>query len=502
MRKLALLLLVAAAPAADWPFGKGDGFKRLDLYNLGLIGAKASDADTAPPSDAPPQQGKRRVQMERAGKDTGPDRLRIDLLFPEGAAARAGLQVGDFIVGVGSRKFSKGSLDPLATALLKAESSKGNLILLVAKGGRGAAQKIELSIPVSPVGKAARKPLVGKGRAELWKGAVAWLARRQDANGGYKQTLSGLNGAIIQTAMGGLAFLGAGSDLSQGEYKDNVRRAADFLIANVRNLGGDKGGERGPKPSWSQSNWGYAHAAIFLGELHARTADRDVLDALHYCAQRLVETQEPSGGWAHGPGGKNALGYIELNIVTGLALGGLGLARQSGFEVPAEALARAEAYLTASGGGDGGVGYSTSAGQKGQGNIGRTSAAWLGYLSLGLGKKPWAKKMASYVKRNADKSLGGHASLMQHLLLAGVAAQVHGKAAAKSYWSTAQRDLVLARAPDGSFQPRPWHESLSMGSNSDVSFGEVWTTAAWAVVLLTAPSKEGAKGFPAWTGAY
>ena len=34
-----------------------------------------------------------------------------------------------------------------------------------------------------------------------------------------------------------------------------------------------------------------------------------------------------------------------------------------------------------------------------------------------------------------------------------------------------------------------------MGSNSDVTFGEAWTTAAWAAVLVS----EG--GFPAWPGS-
>ncbi|MHC4408792.1 MAG: hypothetical protein ACYS0F_07300, partial [Planctomycetota bacterium] len=107
---------------------------------------------------------------------------------------------------------------------------------------------------------------------------------------------------------------------------------------------------------------------------------------------------------------------------------------------------------------------------------------------------------AGYVKRNADQYVIGHASIMQHILLGGVAAQVHGKATAKTFWAVGERDLILARAPDGSFQPRPSHESLSMGSNSDVSFGEVWTTAAWTVILVATPSKEGAVGFPALAG--
>jgi len=90
---------------------------------------------------------------------------------------------------------------------------------------------------------------------------------------------------------------------------------------------------------------------------------------------------------------------------------------------------------------------------------------------------------------------------MQHFLLAGVAAHAQGGDARKEFWSAAAQELTIARAPDGSFQPRPWHESLSIGSNSDVSFGDVWTTAAWAIVLACEPSRDGARpGLPAWMG--
>jgi hypothetical protein len=58
----------------------------------------------------------------------------------------------------------------------------------------------------------------------------------------------------------------------------------------------------------------------------------------------------------------------------------------------------------------------------------------------------------------------------------------------------------LARASDVSFQPRPWHESLQLGSNSDVSFGDIWTTAAWAIVLAADGQSDGLPGLPACTG--
>jgi hypothetical protein len=83
-------------------------------------------------------------------------------------------------------------------------------------------------------------------------------------------------------------------------------------------------------------------------------------------------------------------------------------------------------YLEASAGQGGGVGYAASEGQRGMGNIGRTAGAWLGAQSLGLRDREFVKKMASYTEENIANIMGGHASLMQHILLAGVAAKALG----------------------------------------------------------------------------
>ncbi|MHC5012547.1 MAG: DUF6288 domain-containing protein, partial [Planctomycetota bacterium] len=432
--------------------------------------------------------------------DEGPDALRIELLFPRGPGEAAGLQVGDVIVGVGRSAFQEGSLAPLAEALVRAESGRGNGIvrLLVQRAGEERTERVEVQIPDG--GRAAAKPTEGAGRRAIVDRALAWLAERQLGTGGFPETLSGLNGAVVQTSLAGLAWLAAGSDLGGGPYQEHVKRAADFVSRHMGRAGAGGMAMRPGMQGLDQTNWGVAHAAIFLGELQARSPDDDVRQALEEAGRSLADRQEPSGGWAHGPGGPNPLGYTELNIVTGLALCGIGLAQASGWEPPAAVLERAEAYLEASSSGDGGVGYSDSPGQQGMGNIGRTAGAWLGYRTLGLERSDWGRKMGKWTARNVDEVLGGHASLMQHVLLAGVAAHALGKSARKAFWERAERDLVLARAPDGSFQPRPWRESRQMGSNADVTFGEVWTTAAWTIVLACEGDGEERPGLPAWMG--
>ena len=114
--------------------------------------------------------------------------------------------------------------------------------------------------------------------------------------------------------------------------------------------------------------------------------------------------------------------------------------------------------------------------------------------------------MEKYLKRNIADVMHGHASLMQHITLAGVAAKALGKKSTKDYWKVMERDLTLARCPDGSIQMRPWHESLRMESNSDVSMGEIWSTASWVLVLAADGFKDRTEGLvgglPGWCGRY
>lgn len=504
----ALVALAAAASAQDsiksdeWPFGEAartSAFRGLNLFNMGLLGAKCGDA--AKPFKVPAMAaGRSQKSIDRSGGDEGPEELRVDLLLPGGPAAEAGLKVGDVIVGAGGKSFKDGSLAAVARALLKAEAGggKGVVTLKVRRVGAKGVSKLQVAVPQG--GKPAAKPTEGKARQAMIDAGLKWLAERQESGGGFRQTLSGANGAVVQTSLAGLAWLAGGSDLKAGPYKDNVDGAFRYVSGHLGRMGSRIGTSDAGGPSWDQSNWGYAHAAIFLGELYHRSPNDDVKQALLDCGKTLAERQEASGGWAHGPGGKNALGYLELNIVSGLALTGIGLAWQAGYDVPEDVMERAEEYLSKTGGGDGGVAYSGKDGQRGSGNIGRTAGSWLGFVNLGLAKNGWCRKMGKYVKRNAGALLDGHASLMQHVLLAGVAAHAQGGEARKRFWDAAQRDLVLARSPDGSFQPRPWYENPVGESNTDVTFGDVWTTASWTIVLACEPVKGGRPGLPAWFG--
>lgn len=495
-------LLLALTPLSaqqreslGWPAGSTSKqrFARdeKDLWNLGWLGAKAWDADAALPEAR--ASGRRTVaSSDKPANDDGPTRLRILALLPDGPAAKAGLQLQDVVVGIGGRKFDGGHREQLAKALQKALTARrgGEVSLDVLREGK----KVKVDVaPPRKWGKDDADPF-DKGRERALDGALAWLAERQLSTGGFEETLGGSNGAVVMTSLAGLAWIAGGSSLKRGAHKKNLQQAVDFVVANTGKRSGLLGGDGA---NWDQTTWAFAHAGIFLGELHKASPKKELADELQKIATELCARQEASGGYAHGPGGKNALGYLELNIMAGFVLSALGLAEQAGAEVDEAVAEKLLAYCEKSSSG-GGVGYSTADGQQGHGNIGRTAGAWLGARTLGI-RQAFVKSMASFCKSNVDKALDGHASLMQHILLAGLAATAHGRGVQKTYDDAMAIDLLLARAPDGSLQSRPWHESISMSSNTDVTCGEVWTTACWAIVIgARGDGKQG--GLPGWTG--
>ncbi|MCB9889264.1 MAG: hypothetical protein H6836_06775 [Planctomycetes bacterium] len=488
------------AKSENWPFGLSPAqasdpmVHKRDLFNLGMIGAKAWDATRKEPA-ALRSSGRRQFRNDsKSDGDAGPTKLVVRALLGGAPAQRAGLQLGDEIVGIGQQKFDKGCFQPFADALTKAEAETGVVVLDVLRAGK----QIAVTVKLKKGGKEFSEPTKGKARDKILAAALQWLAEHQEGDGGYPATLGGMNGRVVNACLAGLAWLAGGSTARAGKYRTNIHKAEEFVVRGL--WAKDTSTPSGAGANWDQSTWRLAYASLFLGELLQTGKNPKLRATLQKIADELAARQEVSGGYGHGPGGKNALGYIELNILGALVMSGLGQAKQAGCKIADPAIQKLDAYLQASAGEDGGVGYADGPGQKGMGNIGRTAAAWLGAVGLGRRADPWTKKMEGYVRAHVADVMHGHASLMQHITLAGVAAKALGSDAEAAYWKVMQRDMTLARAPDGSLQSRPWHESLLMESNTDVSMGEVWTTASWAIVLGAEAVKAKKGGLPGWCG--
>lgn len=479
-----------------WPFGKADArfaSDGFDLWNLGVLGAKACDADNPPKERTAGRQAFRSGGDKSA--DDGPRRLRVDALFPAGPAETGGLKLGDVIIGVNGTPFAKHSMPAMAEALSKAEANKEKpVVTLMLEGVGGKPKTLAIRIPVDPESANPAQPAA---RAKIAKKALAYLASKQASNGGYPETLSGENGAVVQASMAGLCWLAAGSAPGKGTYAENVEKARDFVVATL--FKADEMQTMSRDANWNQTHWRLTYGMMFLAECEARSPSSAVKTALQEGVVRLEAAQIDSGGFGHGPGGANALGYIELNIVGGLVLKALGAAKAVGCKVDDVKARKLLRYLEASGGGDGGVGYSTAQGQKGDGNIGRTAVSWLGALQCAP-QDPFTAKLKAFSERNIGDVLGGHASYLQHVSFAGLAACALSPETEKTFIAATTRDLTLNRAPDGSIQPRPWHETVLMGSNSDVSVGDVWSTACQLLPLVARVPKTGPGGLPVTLG--
>jgi hypothetical protein len=154
--------------------------------------------------------------------------------------------------------------------------------------------------------------------------ALDFLARTQDADGGWSETEFPANTGV--TALVSLAFMAQGSRPRAGRYGKALDRGLEFLLKNVQSNGtiANKGSNRlGP---------GYEHAYSTLALLNAygdmpwRPQTQDVLAR---AIQLLGRSQHRDGGWRYQ---MNREGLSDLSV-TANVLWVLRQAKKGGFTV-------------------------------------------------------------------------------------------------------------------------------------------------------------------------
>ncbi len=448
MRKLLPLLLLCAPLAAQ--FGTQE-----DYLNLGVIGI---------------------------GAELGADGfLHVRKLYPDGAAAAADVRVGDKIVAVGGRAIGdREQVETVIGAIEKAEQKGKEVELGIERGGA----TLELEIATEKLGKHGRKcpEKCDKCSAVIERG-LAFLAAAQDSDGCFPTELGGKTGKVVVTSLGGLAFLAAGVKPKPGNPLD---RALQYVMRNCnveeRSPFGDMGG-MGGGGNWNQTNWELGYGLMFLSEMARRTGSAEIAAKCQEIVTQIERNQEASGGWAHGPGGPNALGYLELEIVMNYLLLGLGGAKRLGLEVDDGRILRSLAWIEATSSGDGGIGYSDRQGQKGYGEAGRTAGAILAFAAVGGAELPFFERMVNFYTRTMDTLQSGHVSPAMHLLAGAMASRLLGKRAWSAFMDQYRLHIMGQRLPDGSFASTPTEESTMMRNNTDISVGSCWLTATYVLIL-------------------
>ncbi|MEK7485480.1 MAG: DUF6288 domain-containing protein [Planctomycetota bacterium] len=458
-------------------------FAQEDAYNLGDLGAEGLPLE--------------KIEFEKFNLQKEMHGIRITALDPEGPAQKAGLSVGMVIIGAGKAMFTKKS-NPLHLLLLAMEATTAKkapepLTLIVTDGTKPQKIKVELSFSG---GHSATCPKKCDRCSLLIKTGLDFLQSQQDGNGGIPSKMMNMQSRIVITSLTGLAFLGTGSTYDSGDYAEPIQKCVTFIEANIfstnRIPGLNPTGEGSQvlqasssmgRDNWNQENWALSYAPIFLCELYKRSPRPEILALLKQIGVKLLQNQETSGGWGHGPGGPNALGYVELEVMSNWALASLGMMKSVGVSLEDEKINKAVQYVVECGTADGGMAYSKRPGQSGYGEVGRTGGATFGFQMLKLFRHPYYGPLTKYLKRNMEKTASGHVSPVMHYLAVGIACANVSPAYWKEFYELFRNEFMLCRGSDGSFHAVPTEETQQLKNNCDRGLGPNWATASYLILL-------------------
>jgi hypothetical protein len=229
-------------------------------------------------------------------------------------------------------------------------------------------------------------------RSHIHKG-LEWLKKAQNRDGSF----SGAGGmyAMPMTALAGQAMLCEGSTLREGRYRDNLRKAADWLMARAQS-NGLLGNPANPREGGSYM-YGHGFAMLFLGCLVGEEDNekrrRDLVKILEKAAKFTFDAQTNRGGWGY-VSAKDGSNFDE-GSVTITQMQGLRAVRNAGVIVPTDVIKNGIKYLNDSTNTEGGVQYSLAWGGGGGFGSGRpalTAAAISCGFSAGEYNSPLVKK--------------------------------------------------------------------------------------------------------------
>lgn len=424
--------------------------------------------------------------------------IKVKEILAGGPALGSDLEVGDLIVMVGGRPLSA-EQDPFLQVLAEVERCEGGgrkkpLVLGVLREGR----PTKVSLELISLGNHSRScPLRCDKCDTVLAAAVKFLISRQSKDGSFPTLIGGKAGQVVVTSLSGLALLAAGAEPTP---ESPLLRATDYVLRLVGapepKLAGPPGGRRvggtsmsgtfgGARPGMNtnQENWELAYGLMFLAEMAHHTKREDLQLKCQELVARLNKNQEASGGWGHGPGGANPLGYTELEIMSNYALLGMGAAQRLGCELDPARVERALAWVEGTAAADGGVGYSQQPGQQGVGEAGRTAGALVAFASLDQRRRPFFAKMTRYLGSKLETLEEGHVSPAMHMLAGAMAARVLGPKMWTRYLKTYRARIMGLRMPSGSFAHVPTSEARVLGINADQGVGESWLTATHVLIL-------------------
>lgn len=232
---------------------------------------------------------------------------------------------------------------------------------------------------------------------------LKWVAKTQSKLGHWTAG----NYPTAMTALAGTALLCSGSTTTQGPYAKNIRRAVDYLMAQVRD-----NGLIGDPVQDNRYTYGHGFSMLFLSQVLGEEEDSDRRTELIQALKKSVEfsgrAQTPSGGWGY-ISAKDGNNFDE-GSTTITQVQGLRGCRNAGIVVPAEIIDRAKEYIYSCKNPDGGISYSFN--NRGSSRPAITAAALAALFNAGAYDSKHVPEMKQYCQdklyRLNDSQSYGH----------------------------------------------------------------------------------------------
>lgn len=229
--------------------------------------------------------------------------------------------------------------------------------------------------------------------------ALHWLAVHQEADGHWDtKELEGMGHDVGVSSFALMAFLGAGNTTRRGDYRRNVLRGVEWLMAQQEKL------SKSAKVKGAVHYNMYEHelATIALAEAYGRARDERVGVAARKAVHFLVKAQNKDGGWSYGANGQSS----DMSV-SGWGMQALKTAKLAQIKFDHSAFSRTLLYLDsmtdkgAGPGSAGGVGYTYNASQSyGQGSKALTPAGMVVRQVTGIGVENRILKAGAKIQRN------------------------------------------------------------------------------------------------------
>ena len=253
--------------------------------------------------------------------------------------------------------------------------------------------------------------------------ALRWLARHQEADGHWDPTKwdSG-KGPVSMTGMALLAFLGAGHTEKAGKFRDNVRRAQNWMVSRVQ--GGKHVGQGKAFVVFYQGNTKLVYpanmyeqgmATLALVEAYGMTKNPHLKEAAQHAVDYILKAQGPYEAWNYsskkGKAGRNDTSVSGWNLMA------LKSAKIAGLKVDGAAFQGTMRWLeVATRPADGRCAYAgtVTSVKKGRGSLAMCAAGMLMRQFMGVRRDdPALRKAAATLEKfppSWDASAGKYAS--------------------------------------------------------------------------------------------